>query len=169
MRSRFCHVEFGLSSLIVAHQAPVYPCLHGPLTRYVKLQVAHAPGMSGTFSPPPTSMKTAFYRSRHASRHVRHARVVMHVGIANRRWRGKRSRHSRHMRNSQIYVFGKRPMAVQLTMMFYYAINVMDLAGSMNRDHAKVYILVCAGRMDQVCVYGWTYKHWFYPMKEDFT
>ena len=24
---------------------------HGPLTRYVKLQVAHAPGMSGTFSP----------------------------------------------------------------------------------------------------------------------
>ena len=25
--------------------------LHGPLTRYVKLQVAHAPGMPGTFSP----------------------------------------------------------------------------------------------------------------------
>ena len=26
---------------------------HGPLTRYVKLQVAHVPGMPGTFSPPP--------------------------------------------------------------------------------------------------------------------
>ena len=26
---------------------------HGPRMRYVKLQVAHAPGMSGTFSPPP--------------------------------------------------------------------------------------------------------------------
>ena len=25
--------------------------MHGPLTRYVKLQVAHAPGMPGTFSP----------------------------------------------------------------------------------------------------------------------
>ena len=25
---------------------------HGPLTRYVKLRVAHAPGMPGTFSPP---------------------------------------------------------------------------------------------------------------------
>ena len=25
--------------------------LHGPLTRYVKLQVAHAPGMPGTFPP----------------------------------------------------------------------------------------------------------------------
>ena len=26
---------------------------HGPLARYVKLRVAHAPGMPGTFSPPP--------------------------------------------------------------------------------------------------------------------
>ena len=32
---------------------------HGPLARYVKLRVAHAPGMPGTFSPPPTSKKTA--------------------------------------------------------------------------------------------------------------
>ena len=32
---------------------------HGSLTRYVKLWVAHAPGMSGTFSPPPTSKETA--------------------------------------------------------------------------------------------------------------
>ena len=31
----------------------------GPLTRYVKLQVAHAPGMSGTLSPSPTSKETA--------------------------------------------------------------------------------------------------------------
>ena len=43
-------------------------------------------------------------------RHVRHARAVMHVGIANPRWRGKRSRHSRRMRNPQFYVSGKRPM-----------------------------------------------------------
>ena len=28
---------------------------HGPLTRYVKLWVVHAPGMPGTFSPSPTS------------------------------------------------------------------------------------------------------------------
>ena len=32
---------------------------HWPLTRYVKLRVAHAPGMPGTFSPPPTSKETA--------------------------------------------------------------------------------------------------------------
>ena len=27
--------------------------IHGPQNRYVKLRVAHAPGMPGTFSPPP--------------------------------------------------------------------------------------------------------------------
>ena len=30
-----------------------YTCTHGPLARYVELRVAHAPGMTGTFSPPP--------------------------------------------------------------------------------------------------------------------
>ena len=35
------------------------------------------------FSPPPISKETASYRSRHASRHVRQARAVMHVGIDN--------------------------------------------------------------------------------------
>ena len=32
---------------------------HGPHTSYVNLWVAHAPGMPGTFSPPPTSKETA--------------------------------------------------------------------------------------------------------------
>ena len=35
----------------------------------------------------------------------------MHVRIANPRWRGRRSRHSRRMRNPQFFVSGKRPMA----------------------------------------------------------
>ena len=77
---------------------------HGPRTRYVKLRVVHAPGMPGKFSPPPISKETASYRSRHASRHVRDARAGMYVGIANPWWRGKRSRHSRRMRNPQFYV-----------------------------------------------------------------
>ena len=34
----------------------------------------------------------------------------MHAGIANPRWRGKRSRHSGGKRNTQFYVSGKRPM-----------------------------------------------------------
>ena len=42
--------------------------------------------------------------------HVRHARVVMHVGIANPRWRGKR------MRNPQFY--GKGPVTESLISYF---------------------------------------------------
>ena len=89
------------------------PIRHRPLTRYtiyVKLRIAPAPGMPGMFSPPPASKEIASQRSRHASRHVRHARAVMQIGIANPRWRGKRSRHSRRMRNPHSYLSGKRPM-----------------------------------------------------------
>ena len=54
-------------------------------------------------------------RSRHASRHVRHARAVIHArsltsGFLWSRWQGKRSPHSRHMRNPKFYVSDKRPM-----------------------------------------------------------
>ena len=59
-------------------------CKHGPLTRYIKLRVAHAPGMPETFSPPPTSKETASYRSQHASRHVRHARAWCMPGSLTR-------------------------------------------------------------------------------------
>ena len=82
------------------------------------MRIAHALGMSGTFSP--SSKETASYRSRHASRHVRHARVVMHVGIANPRWRGKRTRHCRRMRNPQFYVSGKIPMRVIIGLPWYH-------------------------------------------------
>ena len=47
---------------------------------------------------------------RYASRHARHERAVMPVGIANPRCRRKRSRHSRRMHNPQFYVSGKRLM-----------------------------------------------------------
>ena len=58
---------------------------------------------------------TLGWRSRHASQHVRHALVVMHVGALTSgvfwsRWPGKRSRHSRRMHNPQFNVSGKRPI-----------------------------------------------------------
>ena len=53
---------------------------------------------------------TNFKGNRHASRHVHHARAVIHIGIANPRGRGKRSRHSRRKRNPQFLVSGKRPI-----------------------------------------------------------
>ena len=43
---------------------------HGPLTRYAKLRVEHAPGIPGKFSLTLTSRETASYRFRYASRHV---------------------------------------------------------------------------------------------------
>ena len=84
---------------------------YGPLTRYVKLRVAHAPGMPGTFSPPP----------RVSDPGMHHGTCVTHVpwcmpgsltsGFLWSRWWGRRSLHSRRMRNLQFYVSGKRPMA----------------------------------------------------------
>ena len=90
-------------------KASVTP-LHGPLARYVKLRVAHAPGMPGTFSPP----------SRVSDPDMHHSTCATHVplcmpGSLNSvflwsRWRGKRSRHSWRMRNPKFYVSGNRPI-----------------------------------------------------------
>ena len=89
---------------------------HGPLTRYAKLRVAQAPGMffpgtQGTFSPP----------SRVSDPDMHHGTCVTYVpwympgsltsDFLWSRWRGKRSQHSRHMRNTQFCVSGKRPIA----------------------------------------------------------
>ena len=83
---------------------------HGPLARYIKSQVAHALGMPGTFSPP--------LPVRDPDMH--HGTCVTHVpwcmpgsltsGFLLSRWRGKRSRRSRRMRNPQS---GKRPMGIR--------------------------------------------------------
>ena len=76
-----------------------------------KIASAHAPGMPGTFSPPP----------RVSDPDMHHGTCVTHVpwcmpgsltsGFLWSRWRGKTFRHSRRMRNLQFYVSGKRPMA----------------------------------------------------------
>ena len=72
--------------------------------------VAHAPGMPGTFSPPPLVRDPDMH----------HGTCVTHVpwcmpgsliiGFLGSRWREKRSRHSLRMRNPQFCVTGKRPM-----------------------------------------------------------
>ena len=83
---------------------------HGPLTKYVKFRVAHAPGMPRGFSLPPRVSDTGMH----------HGTCVTHVlwcmpgsltsGLLWSRWRGKRSWYSRRMHNPQFYVSGKRPM-----------------------------------------------------------
>ena len=83
---------------------------YGPLTRYVKLRVAHAPGIPETFSPPPRDSDPVMH---HGTR-VTHVSWCMPglptSGYLRSRWREKRSRHSRRMRNPQFWVSGKRPM-----------------------------------------------------------
>ena len=86
---------------------------HGPLARYVRLLVAHAPGMPGTFSQP----------LRICDPDMHHGTFVTHVpccipgsltsGFLWSRWRGKRPRYFRRMRNPQFYVSGKRPIITQ--------------------------------------------------------
>ena len=78
--------------------------MHGPLARYVKLRVAHAPGMPGTFSPPP----------RISDPDMHHGTCVTHVPwcmpgslTSNFLWSRRRGK---RMRNPQFYVSGKRPM-----------------------------------------------------------
>ena len=84
--------------------------VHELHARYVKLRAVHAQGMTETFSPPPRVCDPTMH----------HGTCVTHVpwcmpgtvtsGFVWNRWRGKRSRHSRHMRKPQFYVSGKRPM-----------------------------------------------------------
>ena len=61
-----------------SHKLWLFHRLHGPLVRYVKLLVAHAPWMPGTFYPPP--------RVSHSDMHHGTARAVMHAGIPGFRW-----------------------------------------------------------------------------------
>ena len=82
---------------------------HGPLARYVILWVAHAPGMPGTFPPPPPVSNP----DMHHGICVTHMPWCMPGSLASgflwSRWWGKRIRHSRRMHNPQFYVSGKRP------------------------------------------------------------
>ena len=84
---------------------------HRPLTRYVKLRVAQAPGISGTFSPPPRVSDPNMHHSTCVTQAPWCMPGLLTSGFLWSRWRGKGSRHCRRMRNQQFYVSGKRPMA----------------------------------------------------------
>ena len=101
--------RLALLKLPVFSETPTFT-RHGPLTRYVELRVAHALGMPRTFLPQPLFSDPDMHRGT----------CVTHVpwcilwsltsGFLWCRWRGKRSRYSRRMRNPQFCISGKRPM-----------------------------------------------------------
>ena len=90
---------------------------NGPLSRYVKLRVVHAPGMQSKFVPPP----------RVSDPDMHHGTCVMHLagcmsgsltsGFLWSWWWGKRSRHFQRMRNPQLCVSCKMPMAITINIM----------------------------------------------------
>ena len=87
------------------------PLEHGPLARYVLLRVAHAPGMPGMFSPPPRVYDPDMHHGTCVTQVPWCMPGSLTRGFLWSRWWGKRSRHSRCMRNLHFYVSGKRPMA----------------------------------------------------------
>ena len=105
------HIMTATYHNIPYYLAGPYGPAHGLLTRYVKLQLRMHRECRERFPPPPISKETDSWRSRHASRHVRDARAVMHVGIAHLRWRGKRSRHSRRMCTRNFTYLARGPCA----------------------------------------------------------
>ena len=59
---------------------------HGPLSRYVKLRVVHAPGMPGTFSPLPTLKALVSAPGMHHGTCVTHVSLCMSRSLTPR-WR----------------------------------------------------------------------------------
>ena len=92
--------------------APTDPRHYGPLVRYVKFRVAHAPWMLETFSPPPAVIDPDMHYGTCVTHVPRCMSVSKTSSILWSWWRGKRSRHSKRMRNVQFYVSVKRPMMV---------------------------------------------------------
>ena len=74
-----------------------------------------------------------------------------HVGIANPWWRGKRSQHSRRMRNPQFYVSGKRPI-VQMPVKHPQIILANPSQESTRKDYVK-----CQTKAQQTLCTLWGY------------
>ena len=83
---------------------------YGPLARYLKLRVSHASGMLGTFSPPPPISDPDMHHGTCGTHMPWCMPGSLPSVFLRSRWRGKRSRHFRCMRNPQFYVSGKRPI-----------------------------------------------------------
>ena len=109
--------------------------------------------MPGTFSPPP----------RVSDPDMHHGTCVTHVpwcmpesltsGFLWSWWRGKRSRHSRSMRNTQFHVSSKRPI---LECSFFNAILVHILAKWISENRKIVIIISLCNCVLLFCIIAFT-------------
>ena len=101
---------------VIYCQCNISSRLYGPLARYVKLRIAHAPEMPGAFFPSPRVSDPG----KHPGTCVTHMPWCMPGPLTSDfLWghcRVKRSRHSRRMHSPQLYVSDKRPMVYHIVM-----------------------------------------------------
>ena len=106
-----CVLEIPVFIIYPMTHAHVHALLYyGPLARYIKVRVAHAPWIPGTFSPTPQVIDL----DMHHDTCVTHVPWCMSGSITRgflwSRRRGICSRHSQRMRNPHSSVSGKRHM-----------------------------------------------------------
>ena len=106
--------------------------IHGPLARYVRSRVAHAPGIAGNVFlrqcrlAIPTCITARESRTCRDECRDRQLAVSFEVGW----WRGKRFRYSRRIRNPLFYVSGNRPLFLTFTI----GIFRQDICENKNSD-----------------------------------
>ena len=93
---------------------------HGPLARCINLRVLHVSGEPGTFAPP----QQVSDPDMHYGTCVTHVPWCMSESLTSgflwSRWRGKRPRHSRRIRNSQFTYLVRGPLIM------YYSTYTCD-------------------------------------------
>ena len=121
-------LQFELNAFVFQSLYACTDCLfHGPLAIYVKLRVAHAPGIPGTFSP---TLRVNDPEMHHGTCMAHVPRCMPGSLTSGFRWsrrRGKRSLHSRRMRNQRFYVSGKRPTYASPNIV-YFVVVVLSVA-----------------------------------------
>ena len=83
--------------------------------------------MIGTFSPPPRVSDPDMYHGTCVTHAPWFVPGSLTSGFLWSRWRGKRSRHSRRMRNPQFCASGKRPMYGRISSVHYQFIYDSNL------------------------------------------
>ena len=121
-----------------------------PVTRYVKLWVAHAPGMSGTFSRPDCKGNSQLAIPAYNTARASHC-------IANPRWLGKRSQYFQRVRHLQFYVSGKRPMGDCHKSVPFVHIRVRYYSVENHRDNSDLVVKIDIFR-PQVCAQQFVFQ-----------